>query len=86
MDALCPEAKGTIPLGDFNVNLLKPSTRRNQLYEHFNLHQPIDKPTRNTASSEILVDHIYVTTKQNIVEICSSVCGCNDHSPICYTW
>ena len=41
--------------------------------EYFNLHQPIDKPTRTTAGSETLIDHIYVTTRENIVEVCSRV-------------
>ena len=70
----------------FNVDLLKPNTRWNQLYDSFNLHQLIDIPTRTTANSETLIDHIYVTTKQNITEVCSPVCGCIDHSPICITW
>ena len=50
------------------------------------LHQLIDKPTRITTNSETLIDHIYVTTKQNIAEVCSLVCGCSDHLPICITW
>ena len=35
----------------------------NQLYENFNLHQQICKPTRIITNSETLIDHIYVTTK-----------------------
>ena len=38
MDAVCLEAK-EILLGDFNINLLKPHIKWNQLYENFNLHQ-----------------------------------------------
>lgn len=54
--------------------------------EYFNLHQPIDKPTRTTAGSETLIDHIYVTTKHSIVEVCYPVCGCSEHFPVCITW
>ena len=86
MDAVCLESKEIILLGDFNTNLLKPHIKGNQLYEKFNLHQHIDKPTRITTNFETLIDHIYVTTKQNIAEVCSPVCGCNDHLPICITW
>ena len=45
----------------------------------------IDRPTRITTNSETLIDHIYVTTKQNIAEVCSPVCGCSDHLHICIT-
>ena len=86
MDAVCLEAKEIILLGDFNISLLKPHIKWNQLYENFNLHQLIDNPTRITTNSETLIDHIYVTTKQNIAEVCSPVCGCSDHLPICITW
>ena len=71
---------------NFNINLLKPHIKWNKLYEHFNLHQLIDKPTRITTNSETLIDHIYATTKQNTAEVCSPVCGCSDHLPICITW
>ena len=73
MDAVCLEAKEIILLGDFNISLLKPHIKWNQLYENFNLHQLINKPTRITTTSETLIDHIYVTTKQNIAEVCSPV-------------
>ena len=86
MDAVCLEAKEIILLGDFNINLLKPHIKWNHLYENFNLHQLIDNPTRITTNSETLIDHIYVTTKQNIAEVCSPVCGCSDHLPVCITW
>ena len=86
IDAVCLETKEIILLGDFNINFLKLHIKRNQLYEKFYLHQLIDKPTRITMNSETLIDHIYVTTKLNIAEVCSPVCGCNDYFPICSTW
>ena len=86
MDDVCLEAKEVILLGNFNINLLKPHIKWNQLYENFNLHQLIDKPNRITTNSETLIDHIYATTKQNTAEVCSPVCGCSDHLPICITW
>ncbi|MCB4745227.1 MAG: hypothetical protein LGB07_06220, partial [Sulfurovum sp.] len=52
-----------ILLGDFNINLLKPSIRWSQLYENFILHQLIDKPTRITTSSKTLIDHTSLRTK-----------------------
>ena len=76
MDAVCLEAKEIILLKDFNINLLKSHIKWNQLYENFNLHQLIDKPTGITTNSETLIDHIYVTTKQNIAQVYSPECGC----------
>ena len=73
MDTVCLEAKEILLLGVFNVSLLKPHIKWNQLYQNFNLHQLIDKPVGITTNSETLIHHIYVTTKQNSAEVCSSV-------------
>ena len=43
MDAVCLEAKEILLLGDFNISLLKPHIKWNQLYEIFSLHQLINK-------------------------------------------
>ena len=75
-----------ILFGDFNIDLMKSNNRWTQIYENFGLYQLIDKPTRITASSETLIDHIYVSAKQNIAEICSTHTGCSDHMPVCITW
>ena len=86
MDAATLENKEIILLGDFNIDLLKPQSQWIQLYQTFGLHQLIDTATRITDTSETLIDHIYTTSKENIVEISSPILGCSDHSPVCITW
>ena len=86
MDAVTLENKEFMLLGDFNIDLLKPQTQWAHLYQMFNLHQLIDKATRITETSKTLIDHIYVLSKHNIIETCSPISGCSDHSPVCITW
>ena len=86
MDAVANEMKETIILGDFNIDLLKPNKRWTQIYELNNLHQVIEFPTRVTPTSKTLIDHIYVSDKNNIVETNVPACGSSDHFPICMTW
>ena len=86
MEAVALTDNEIILFGDFNIDLMKPNKRWTQLYESFGLFQLIDAPTRVTSSSETLIDHIYVSTKQNIVEVCSPHSGCSDHFPVCLTW
>ena len=76
-DAVCIEAKEIILLG-LSLNFLKPHIKWNHLYENCILHQLMDKPTRITTNYETLIHHIYVTTKQNIAEVCSPLCACSD--------
>jgi hypothetical protein len=75
-----------IIMGDFNIDLLKPNHRWTTTIKFFGLLKLNNKPTRITKNSETLIDHIYKNSKENIVEICSPVCGCSDHSAICLTW
>ena len=84
MNDVCLEAKEIILPGVFNISLLKPHTERNQLCQNVNLVQ-LSKPTRITTNCKTLIRHIYVTTKENIAEVCSPVCGCSDLL-ICITW
>lgn len=86
MDTVTLHQKEIILMGDFNIDLLRPHKKWNQTYDLHNLHQLIDKPTRVTPTSKTLIDHIYVTDKQNIIEACVPIFGCSDHFPVCVTW
>ena len=86
LDAVFLENKETIIMGDFNIDLLKSNSKWDRSYSMYNLEQLIDCPTRVTATSETLIDHIYVNTKQNIHEVCCPPSACSDHFPICLTW
>ena len=59
-----------ILFGDFNIDLLKPKQKWNQTYTMHGLEQLIDRPTRITDQTKTLIDHIYVTSKQYIAEVC----------------
>ena len=86
MDTVLLEGKEIIIMGDFNIDLSKPNTKWINNYTIHHLEQLIDRPTRITAHSKTLIDHIYVNTKQNITEICCPYYACSDHFPICLTW
>jgi endonuclease/exonuclease/phosphatase family metal-dependent hydrolase len=86
MDSVILESKEYLLLGDFNIDLLKPNKGWQTKYELCNLEQLITIPTRVTATSETLIDHVYVNNTRNIVEVCVPVYGCSDHYPVCVTW
>lgn len=86
MDAVLLKNKETIIMGDFNIDLLNSNSKWDRYYSIYNLEQLIDCPTRVTASTKTLIDHIYVNTKQNIHEVCCPSSACSDHFPICLTW
>jgi exonuclease III len=86
MDAVSLEGKEIILLGDFNIDLLKTTNQWTTLTNSFNLHQLIKTPTRVTATSQTLIDHIYVSNKNNVIETCVPISAISDHYPICITW
>ena len=64
MDAVCLESKEIILLGDFNMDLLQPYESWLQTLENYRLYQLISTPTRVTATSKTLIDHIYVSNNE----------------------
>ncbi|CAB3981945.1 Hypothetical predicted protein [Paramuricea clavata] len=60
---LCTEWDGLLVItGDFNIDLLRPEQPQVKQYidmlESLNLHQHVELPTRTTANSKTLIDHI----------------------------
>ena len=86
MDAASLDTSEIIIMGDFNIDLLKPQTPWLDITSSYNLTQLVNSPTRLTASSQTLIDHIYTTHEQNISELCVPIYGCSDHLPVCLTW
>ena len=62
MDAVILESKETIIMGDFNINLLSPSSKWSHIYPMYGLEQLVDRRTRITDKTKTLIDHIYVTS------------------------
>ena len=86
MEAVSLTGNEVILFGDFNIDFLRNDHKWQQIYENYGLTQLVDSPTRSTSKSEKLIDHIYVSQIENIVETCTPYCGCSDHLPICVTW
>ena len=86
MDAAILRNNEIMLLGDFNIDLSKDNLNWTQQYKTLNLTQLVDRPTRIADNTSTLIDHIYVTSQNNIVEVCSPVFACSDHFPICLTW
>ena len=66
MDAASMEAKETLLLGDFNIDLLRQNSPWTNLISTYHLRQVITRSTRVTASSESLIDHIYASDVNRI--------------------
>ena len=58
-----------IIMGDINIDLkLSPNKKWQNLIELFDLSQLIKDPTRVTESSSTIIDHVYSSKPENIVE------------------
>jgi len=75
--------------GDFNLhfdinNGFKNVTWTNLLLEYCFL-QMIKLPTRVTAKSSSIIDHMYSTHPEPIIETCVPSISISDHVPVCFT-
>ena len=86
MDSVWNDYSEVIILGDFNINLLEKHENWNNLFKSCNLQQLVNTPTRVTLQTQTLIDHIYVSNPQNIIEHSVPVFGLSDHFPVCLTW
>lgn len=86
IDAVLLESKDYFILGDFNIDLFKSNTTWNDKIQLCNLEQMVTTPTRVTATSQTLIDHIYASNTAHIIEVCVPIYACSDHYPICITW
>ena len=78
MDAVSMEAKETILLGDLNTDLLRQNAPWTNMINMYHLRQVITRPTRVTASSESLIDHIYISDVHNVAEHSVPASACSD--------
>ena len=74
-------------MGDLNFDY-KNGNFSCQKWKHVielnDLHQVINKPTRITAHSETAIDHVYVTTPENIADIFVPSIAVSNHFPTCF--
>ena len=75
-----------ILMGDFNFDFgINLNKKWHNLIELFDLTQFVSKPTRVTESSSTIIDHIYSTNPENIIERFVPSLSIRDHFPICFT-
>ncbi len=71
-------------LGDLNVDLLNTTNpyiaEVSKLQKSYDLHQLISMPTRVTCSSSTLIDHIYCSNADYVIEAKSHPCPLSDHN------
>ena len=74
--------------GDFNIDFKNGSSVNNnckQVIQTHDLHQYIGTPTRVTAPSEKIIDHIYTSNSDHIADISVPTITMSDHYPIYFT-
>ena len=74
--------------GDMNVdckNGIISNSKWKHLVELHDIQQVIKCPTRKTAHSETLIDHLYDSTTDKLSDISVSSIAISDHYPICFT-
>lgn len=86
--AVSSNQREVILLGDFNINLLHDNSSTRswiRTINSLNFQQLINNPTRITAVSETLIDHMYSNVPENITETKVPHFAVSDHYPICFT-
>lgn len=74
-----------IILGDLNINLLDKNTRYENKYKTAGFKQLINESTRDTESTQTLIDHIYTNTIKNVNNSGAIDCDISDHKIIFIT-
>ena len=75
-------------LGYFNINLLGKDTQArtwSHSFEAYDFSQLIKEPTRVTAHSATLIDHIYSYQPDKITDCFVPTTALSDHYPVCFT-
>ena len=72
--------------GDFNIDMLKPHPSWDATLSLFGLVQLVDIPTRVTASSSTLIDHVYTNKPSAVSDVSVPVLSVSDHYPVTCNW
>ncbi|MCU7800562.1 MAG: reverse transcriptase family protein [gamma proteobacterium symbiont of Lucinoma myriamae] len=75
-------------MGDINIDIREgniTNTKWKHEVEIFDLHQLITVPTRVTAHSETLIDHVYVSKPEHATDAFVPCIAISDHYPVCFT-
>ena len=76
-------------IGDYKINLSPPHSFSNSKWSKvvfdFGLHQLVNTPTRVTKSFSSIIDHIYTTATNYIIETFVPEVSVSDHFPVAFT-
>ena len=64
---------------------MDPNSKWLNLVQLFDLHQLVSEPTRVTQTTATIIDHVYSTDPENIIECFPSNFSISDHYPVCFT-
>ena len=74
--------RNVLLLGDFNIDMLKRNSAWDSTTALFGLSQLVNTPTRVTASTSTLIDHIYTTNIHLVQHVWVPNVGISDHFPV----
>ena len=86
MDKICSRNTDILLLGDFNFDLFVPQPAWESTTTLVGLKQFIEDPTRITATSKTLLDHIYTNRPEAIIKATVDDLSISDHQPVNCTW
>ena len=73
-------------MGGFNVEYATCTNGKwLNLIKLFDLSQLVSEPTRVTQTTAIIIDHVYATNPENIIECVIPKYSISDHFPVCFT-
>ena len=73
-------------MGDINIDFQSCSNNKwLQLIQLFDLTQLVNDFTRNTPSSATIIDYMYCSNPENMVECFVPAYAISDHFPVCCT-
>lgn len=82
MDTASPSKNDVILMGDFNIDDFKPHPSWQCTLSVHGLVQLVKSPTRVTATSSTLIDHIYTNNPTAVFDVCVPTESISDHYPV----
>ena len=86
MDNVQRKHNNILLMGDFNIDMLKPHPAWDSVCTLFNLKQLVISPTRITATSSTLIDHIYTNKPDAVSHVKVPDLSVSDHYPVICNW
>ena len=85
-EKVCARNADVLLMGDFNIDMLKPHHAWECTITLLGLHQMVNSPTRVTATTSTLIDHVYTNKPTAVSHVKVGSLTVSDHFPIGCTW